>query len=192
MINIYDKGFGTIYKEPMKNNKLSIEAKGIYAYLCAYAGKDNETYPTLKLILFELNITQERFYKHLKQLIEFGYIKSNKVRLPNGLYYKTVYMINKEIYPFADFPQQDKPTMDNHIQTSKNNTSNNNTINTVFKGKKINKLNKEKNKSIFGDTVDTFDMEGYTKYYNKLSVEERKEKFLCSPLVKLETLKYKQ
>jgi len=181
------QGFGTIYKQPLKDRRLTIEAKAIYAYLCAYAGKDNETYPTIKLILYELKITQERFYKHLKLLLKTGYIKTKKVRLKNGVFNKTVYLINKDFQPLADLPQMDKQTMDNRITTSNSNTINSNTS-SVFKGEQV-FCEKEKEKKLhwiyemFGKTYETFRFSDYTKYYNSQTPEQINNKKLQHPNV---------
>ena len=64
-------GYGIITKQAMKHRNISIVAKAIYAYLCAYAVVDDECYPSVKKIMYDLNIkSSDRFYKHMKQLID--------------------------------------------------------------------------------------------------------------------------
>ena len=41
-------GYGIISQLPMKDREMSIQAKGVYAYLVSCAGNDKQTYPTQK------------------------------------------------------------------------------------------------------------------------------------------------
>lgn len=86
-------GYGTVYKAVMKNPELSIEAKAIYSYLATYAGGKEIAFPSIKLICHELNISEKRFYKHRKELIEKEIISTHRERTDNG-FSKTIYTIN--------------------------------------------------------------------------------------------------
>lgn len=86
-------GYGTVYKEVMKNNDLSIEAKAIYSYLTTYAGSKDIAFPSIKLICYELNISEKRFYKHRKELLDKNIISKHRERTENG-FSKTIYTIN--------------------------------------------------------------------------------------------------
>lgn len=86
-------GYGTVYKEVMKNNDLSIEAKAIYSYLTTYAGSKDIAFPSIKLICYELNISEKRFYKHRKELLDKKIISKHRERTENG-FSKTIYTIN--------------------------------------------------------------------------------------------------
>lgn len=86
-------GYGTVYKAVMKNPELSIEAKAIYSYLATYAGGKEIAFPSIKLICHELNISEKRFYKHRKELIEKEIISTHRERTNNG-FSKTIYTIN--------------------------------------------------------------------------------------------------
>ncbi|MBX5315986.1 DnaD domain protein [Staphylococcus caprae] len=77
----------------MKNNDLSIEAKAIYSYLTTYAGSKDIAFPSIKLICYELNISEKRFYKHRKELLDKNIISKHRERTENG-FSKTIYTIN--------------------------------------------------------------------------------------------------
>lgn len=63
-------GYGTVYKEILKDKELSIEAKAIYSYLSSYAGGKDTAFPSIGLICHELDISEKRFYKHRKELLD--------------------------------------------------------------------------------------------------------------------------
>ena len=72
---------------------MSIEAKGIYAYLSSYAGGKDVVFPSISLICHELNISEKRFYKHRKELIDKNIISVHRERTNNG-FSKSIYTIN--------------------------------------------------------------------------------------------------
>lgn len=86
-------GYGTVYKEVMKNHELSVEAKTIYAYLSAYAGGKNIAFPSVELICYELGISENRFYKYKKELVDKQIISVTRERTDNG-FSKNIYTIN--------------------------------------------------------------------------------------------------
>ena len=51
---IYENGYGTVAKAVMKNKKISIGSKALYAYLCSYAWGKNESYPISEQIHDEI------------------------------------------------------------------------------------------------------------------------------------------
>lgn len=69
------RGFGNVPKFVMLDTGLSLEAKGIYAYLCSFAGGGETAFPGLSKITFDLRINKDTYYKHFRQLTENGYIK---------------------------------------------------------------------------------------------------------------------
>lgn len=71
-------GYGIMPKAIMKDDRLTIEAKAIYAYFVSFAGAGNTDFPKLKTILSDLSIEEKRFYKHRKLLIDCGYISVEK------------------------------------------------------------------------------------------------------------------
>lgn len=86
-------GYGTVYKEVLKDKDLSIEAKAIYSYLSSYAGGEDKAFPSIGLICHELNISEKRFYKHRKELLDKNIISKTRERTNNG-FSKTIYTIN--------------------------------------------------------------------------------------------------
>ena len=68
------KSFGKIYTNVFADNKLSAKAKGLYAYLCSYAGSNMVAYPSQENMLYELQISKKTFYKYVEELINKNYI----------------------------------------------------------------------------------------------------------------------
>lgn len=68
------KAFGKIYTNVFADNKLSVKAKGLYAYLCSYAGSNMVAYPAQENMLYELQISKKTFYKYVEELIAKNYI----------------------------------------------------------------------------------------------------------------------
>lgn len=149
---ILSKGYGVIPKLVMKDKDLTIEAKAIYAYISSYAGNGTEAFPSVELICSDLDIGENRFHKHKKNLISKGYIEVRRERDGKGVWGKNVYTIKSMIiknptrqnevmdntptrhYPCMDEPSMGGPTLDNDC--TNNNSLTNNSLNN-------NNLNKE-------------------------------------------------
>jgi Helix-turn-helix domain len=80
---IYDIGYRFISTTVMQDTRLTIEAKGIYAYLCSCEGEGNFVSPSIETICADLCISQNRFRNHLKLLTQFNYIKVSQVKYNN-------------------------------------------------------------------------------------------------------------
>lgn len=89
---IQDFGFGIIPKHIMKNTDVSLQAKGIYAYLCSYAGNKDTAFPSVKLITYELGVSKDTFYKYLSELQLKGYVEIEKER-DKGKFCHNVYRL---------------------------------------------------------------------------------------------------
>jgi len=76
--SIYSKGYGIIPKLVMQDRRLSAEAKAIYSYMCSYMGSGNTAFPSVKKICYDLNMSKDRYYNHVKQLIDCGYIEVHR------------------------------------------------------------------------------------------------------------------
>ena len=86
-------GYGIVSQLPMKDRELSIQAKGVYAYLVSCAGNDKQTYPTQEKMCYDLKIGKvDTLKKYIKQIQARGYIKIVKTKRDN-LKYKNVYLI---------------------------------------------------------------------------------------------------
>lgn len=77
----------------LRDRRLSIEAKAIYAYLHETADQEGRAYPYTDVICEELGIAKNRFFKHRKQLKECGYISMERPRQGNK-YGVVVYTLN--------------------------------------------------------------------------------------------------
>ena len=75
-----EAGYGIVTKATMQDRELSLESKGIYAYLCSYAGGKDEAYPSMKKIAYDLKATEKTVRKHIKILVDKEYIEIDKYR----------------------------------------------------------------------------------------------------------------
>lgn len=106
---INSKGFGTIPKVVMKDRRLTLQAKGIYAYFCSYAGAGNRVFPSRNTILRDLGINVSTYYKHLDLLKKCDYIRV-KQQKRNGTFAYNIYVLmecpnskEKESIPCMNF-----------------------------------------------------------------------------------------
>ena len=109
---INSKGYGTFPKMVAKDRRLTIEAKSIYAYFCSYAGSGNSAFPQVKTIWYDLNIGDERYYKHFNLLVEFGYISVERVRGDSGKFDHNIYTMNTDI---PDLIERKTPLPENTV-----------------------------------------------------------------------------
>ncbi|EAC2918966.1 MULTISPECIES: helix-turn-helix domain-containing protein [Listeria] len=162
---IFEQGYGIIAKALMRDKDLSIEAKSIYSYLASFAGAGNTAFPSVELIIAELNISRDRFYKHRKQLVEKGFITVIQKKGDKGLQQRNIYQLNPILkpqssfkdtespqsnYPESSFPQSDYPESDNTY--SNNNSLTNNSINN-------NNINNNSNSAAAGDSNNNLNSE---------------------------------
>lgn len=69
---------------------LTIEAKAIYAYLCSFQ-KDARN-PTIQDMMYDLNISKGRLFKHMGFLVEKGLVKKKRLK-EKGLYAGILYIL---------------------------------------------------------------------------------------------------
>lgn len=124
-----DFQFGVLPKMPMKDKTLSIQAKAIFAYLCAYAGNDGFSFPSRDLMQYELNVAKNTLGKYLKELKLSGYITIEKAKTSTNQFSNNIYHLHAEpcIKP-CDTETCDTADCDTTINndTKNNNTKNNN------------------------------------------------------------------
>lgn len=116
-------GYGIVYQEIMRNKSITPEAKAIYAYLCSFAGSGNTCYPGVELMRSELGMGADRFYKHMRQLVDAGVVIKDQERQGNR-WGKTIYRISHH----PDFQLSQNENTENestHIPDTQNRTSNN-------------------------------------------------------------------
>lgn len=94
LTGIWSQGYGNIPKLVMRDTNLSIEAKGLYAYLRSFSGAGNTVFPSVELICHDLQISEKRFRKGKNALIKSGYITVKRERVSNGF--------SKNIYELTD------------------------------------------------------------------------------------------
>ena len=159
----YTGGYGNVYKTITKDPNLSIEAKGIYAYLSSYAGGKDVAFPSISLICHELNISEKRFYKHRKELIDKDIISVHRERTNNG-FSKSIYTINHHFVHSQNVHVQNDNVRNESVQnvhvqnvgTKKNNTKKNN----------IKKNNTKKNSSSASTTKQQPPSHSYSNVFN--------------------------
>lgn len=144
-----DFNFGILPKGVMKDTDLNIQAKALYAYLCAYAGNKGSAFPSVELIKHELNISKDTFYKYIKELENSGYIAKEKERATGGQFKRNIYYLRSTPCP----KKPDTALPDTDIQDTNNNSINNNSIN-----------NNNNNNSVDWDKIQT----KYFKTYNSM------------------------
>lgn len=85
-------GFGIIPRQVMKDSTLSLASKGLYCYLCAYAGNKDTAFPSISLITYELKISKDTFYKYMNELKERLYIETCQAKV-KGQFSHSVYRL---------------------------------------------------------------------------------------------------
>lgn len=94
MVELKAKGYGTIPKFAMQDDRLTAAAKGIYAYFCSHA---NTAFPKRDTILYELGICSQKYYQHYKLLVDLGYITPIRENNVNGRFSSSSYILNTTI-----------------------------------------------------------------------------------------------
>lgn len=74
MEGILERGYGIIAKKVMRDRNLNVVSKAIYAYICSYAGKGKDAFPSQKLLCEDLGISKNTLGKYIKELKDGGYI----------------------------------------------------------------------------------------------------------------------
>lgn len=144
--------YGIVSKILMKDRNVSIQAKAIYALLCTYAGSDRTAFPSVNLIIADLGINRDTYFKHAKQLKDAGYIEVTQVSGVGGKFKKNLYTI----LPSPNLPDTVNPAPVNPApvkrdtnSTNINNTNSNSTsLNTHVEPSKKADLPKEREKDI--------------------------------------------
>ena len=128
-----DFGFGILPREIMRSS-LSTTAKAIYAYLASFAGNTRKAFPSVRLICNELGMSENTFYKYLKELKDLGVVEIIKER-EQGKFTKNIYKLS----PYLKLSCMAEPYTVN-LGTNNNNIINNNNSNNIKE--KINKKEK--------------------------------------------------
>ena len=94
-VEIKSQGYGTVPKFAMLDARLPVAAKAIYAYMCSYAGAGNKAYPKRSTILYELDISKDKYYPNYNLLVELGYITPVKNTTDTGQFASSDYVLNE-------------------------------------------------------------------------------------------------
>lgn len=71
--------FAPVSTSFFEDKRFSIEAKSIYAYLWTHAGILGQVAVTVDKICEDLNISRNRYYRHVSELRDKGYLTSKRV-----------------------------------------------------------------------------------------------------------------
>lgn len=105
------KGYGVLPKYVMIDPDLTIEAKGIYAYFCSYAGAGNTAFPSRDKIVANLMINKDTYYKHFNVITSQGYIMVEQKHAHGGRgngFTKNIYTLVSNPKKFEDKPEDVK------------------------------------------------------------------------------------
>jgi len=70
----YTKKFGIVSQDVLQDPELSIQAKGLYSFLCTYADKNRECFPSRNTMADHCNISVRYTGILIKELKEKKYI----------------------------------------------------------------------------------------------------------------------
>ena len=160
------KGYGIIPKLVMQDKRLSIESKSIYSYFCSYAGAGDTAFPSVRKICYDFGISEDRYRRHFKQLIQYGYIEVEQKK-EKGRYARNIYTlvdkpieVNTRKTPYTEnrgMEEQCTENTVNNINSKKINNINNNQ--SVSPGEKTDEQTNEINQIIINARVDNFESE---------------------------------
>lgn len=94
------ENYGIIPKAVMNDKSLSIEAKAVYGYFCAYRNKktNDVVYTNISQLQNHLNIGVDRLNNSIKRLVEIGYVEkkqhTNEYKFSSNLYHLVGYKEN--------------------------------------------------------------------------------------------------
>ena len=108
---VMSKGYGIICKFPMTDPDLMVQAKGIYAYLCACCGNGTTAFPSIAKITEHLQISKDTYYKAMKQLKDQGYVQAKQQKVANGQFANNIYTIVSNPKKFQDSGYEAKGTL---------------------------------------------------------------------------------
>lgn len=147
MEGVLKNGYGLSPKMVMKDKRLSIEAKAIYAYMSSYAGQAESAFPSMSLMCSDLGVSEARLRKHRDMLVDCGYIEIERESPQEGKFGRNIYTI-KQLVPEPSIQNTmmvktihtkhhdgDLPTWQN-LSTNNNSSFNNNSITNNNSNKK--------------------------------------------------------
>lgn len=139
-------GYGNIPKLVMTDNRISVEAKALYAYICVYSGSSYSAMPSKKTAMYHLNISSNSYAKYGRELEEFGYVARKRIQ-KDGKFVGISFALSKTISenkvaeePHTKFSETIKTphtkfsdTIDSHTKISRTINSETNNISSKTK-----------------------------------------------------------
>lgn len=120
--------YGIVYQNVLRSSELSPESKAIYGYLASFAGCENTCFPSRKMMLKELQMSETRFSKHMNPLISLGVVSVTRERNGN-VYGKNIYTINHEIQIIEKQDSRHSGNESAENESAENLSTNSNSIN---------------------------------------------------------------
>lgn len=113
---VLSAGYGFIPKLVMLDSELSIKAKALYAFLCAYTGSGCIAFPTQQAILYRLQISKPTYLAAMRELEARDYVlRERRIEKRRGRMGINNYLINTN----PDINNPRKKTQSEAGQTSK-------------------------------------------------------------------------
>lgn len=156
MKGIFQRGYGLISKAIMQDNELSIQAKGLYAYICSFSGKGNGVFPSRKKICTDLNISNDSLSKYVKELTDKQYIIVTQNK-EEGKFANNIYNI---IFSAPCPKISDTENSDTEIFVYDNLDTNNNNINN------------NSNNNIYSESLLELLEKNFCRTFNSIEIEE--------------------
>lgn len=94
-------GYGNIPKLVMLDNRVSVEAKALYAYICVFSGNSFSAMPSKKTAMYHLNISSNSYAKYGRELEEFGYVARKRIQ-KDGKFVGVRFVLAKSVKTTAD------------------------------------------------------------------------------------------
>lgn len=90
------KHYAPVSSDFMENENLTPEAKAIYVYLWTHAGILGHITMPAEIMIKHLHMSRGRFYNHLKELTDQGYLTVTKVKSTSTGRYYNLYHLHDE------------------------------------------------------------------------------------------------
>lgn len=131
--DLEDAGRGVIPKLVMTDPRLSIRAKAVYAYLCAFAGNGDSACPKKDTMMKHLNVSRNSLDAYLKELRVLNYVTVVQ-RHVDGHLSVNDYILNRN-------PDADNPSVTHQVCVIETNSDRQDTVPQMPKSSEVRKLN---------------------------------------------------
>lgn len=120
----YDFGYGIVPRDIMRSKELPSQSKAIYSYLSSFAGSSWKAFPSVSLMMDELGMSENTFYKYMKVLRDTGAVIVERESADGGKFGKNIYYLQ----PYLKSSCMENPSMVN--PSMENEGTNNNILNS--------------------------------------------------------------